>query len=1140
MRLIPGRIPSRYRYIGAAGALAACLFFGIATNLRLTKNNTHLATASSSGAAVPDLNAALGTPLLQVTAGNAGLKPLATSEQATRVHLIEGYGKLPLSFEANQGQTDPQVKFLSRGHGYSLFLTSDEAVLALHKPSAVSGQPSGSRNPIFETRQSQIANLKAPIPNREPVVPTVLRMQLVGANASAKVSGGDELPGKSNYFRGNDPQKWRTNVSNYAKVKYQEVYPGIDLVYYGNHGKLEYDFVVAPGADPRAIKFDIRGAEKVELSAQGDLVLQADGGEIALRKPVVFQPTTDNGQPTTAFFNPKSKIPNPKFVEGRYVLRAANPESPTPNPMHEVAFEIAAYDPTHPLIIDPVLSYATYLGGGDLDFGTDIAIDSSGNAYVTGYVESTDFPTVNPYQANLAIGAYGSQPDIFVSKLDPTGSALVYSTYLGGTDGDVGAAIAIDSSGNAYVTGETCSPDFPTVSPFQAIYGGGICMRTDGGTRPCNDAFIATLSSTGSELLHSTYLGGSNDDIGNGIALDASGNTYVTGGTLSANFPLTPGAFQTTHSNYSDVFVTKLASSGGALAYSTLLGGSQGYSGGNADQGGNAIAVDSSGAAYVTGSTDTPDFPTTPGAFRTSTGPGGSIFVTKLNPAGSALVYSTYLASGGGGGFGIALDPSGSAYVTGATSSATDFPTTPGVFQTVFRGSGLCTYGSDTIPCPDAFVTKLNPAGSALVYSTYLGGTGADGGTGVAVDGSGNAYISGITVSTDFPTVAAVQPSLGGNSDAFVTKVNPAGSALVFSTYLGGSGADGGALVPYPGEGVAPMGPAIALDSSGNAYVAGFTESIDFPTANPLQAANAGSSDAFVVKIAPQPLVNVVPTSLAFGSQVVGVESASQPVTLSNVGDGVLTISSIAFGGTNPNDFAQSGCGTSVAAGASCTINVTFTPTAVGARAGTLTITHNAPSSADSVSLSGTGTDFTLSADPTSRTVTAGQSASYTLSVTPAGGFNQSVALSCAWVGTQPRGTSCTVSPTSVALDGTTPQNATVTVTTTARSLVAPLTRLPVSGLGSRMMVPWLLWLMAFASLAMLAAARRDGWAWLRKATPLGALLFVVLLWSACGGGGGGAPPPEQKGTPAGTYSLTITGTSGGASRSTTLTLHVN
>ena len=485
----------------------------------------------------------------------------AKTPAANKPQVVEHYGKLSLSFEANEGQTDNRVDFLSRGSGYTLFLTSAEAVLALRKPIA-SNRPRRDNATLRKAEAEQVP--AAP--------PAVVRMKLVGANTSPRVSGLEELPGKSNYFLGNDPSKWRTNVSHYAKVSYKDVYPGVDLVYYGNQHQLEYDLIVAPGTDPGAIQLALEGEDELELDAQGDLVLHSAGGEVRLHKPFVYQQVDGVRQE----------------ISGAYVLEGRR----------RVGFQVAAYDAGQPLIIDPVLSYSTYLGGSGTgnDIGFGIAVDAAGNAYVTGRASSTNFPTANPLQA--ANGG-GTGNDAFVTKLNAAGNALVYSTYLGGNANDIGTGIAVDASGNAYVTGSTSSLNFPTANPLQAANGGGTG----------NDAFVTKLNAAGNALVYSTYLGGSGSDAGSGIAVDASGNAYVTGSTSSPNFPrVSPiqpfiGGGTCFRSPCNDVFVTKLNAAGSALVYSTHLGGS------SRDEG-FGIAVDAVGNTYVAGLTASTNFPT--------------------------------------------------------------------------------------------------------------------------------------------------------------------------------------------------------------------------------------------------------------------------------------------------------------------------------------------------------------------------------------------------------------------------------------------------------------------------------------------------------------------------------------------------
>jgi hypothetical protein len=689
------------------------------------------------------------------------------SPAADKLKVVDAYGKLPLSFEVNQGQSDAQVRFLSRGSGYTLFLTSTDAVFLLQKGALSGGVKQLGRGRIDEPVLPQNPNRGDEAKTKE----ALLRIRLVGANPAPQLTGFDDLPGKANYFIGNDAKKWRTDVPTYAKVKYHAVYPGVDLVYYGNQRQLEHDFIVAPGADPRLISLRLEGAKKLSLDLRGDLVLKTQNGEIRLQKPVIYQEVDGVRQE----------------IAGGYRLEGEN----------LVGFEVATYDVTKTLVVDPTLVYSTYLGGSGTDVAYGIAVDSAGHAYVTGYTSSANFPTESAFQGTSA-GNY----DAFVTKLSPTGNALVYSTYLGGNGIDIAKGIAVDSAGNAYVTGYTSSANFPTKNPFQG-HGAG-----------SSDAFVTKLSPTGNALVYSTYLGGSAGDFANGIVVDSTGNAYVTGYTYSTNFP-TKNPFQGVSGGYIDAFVTKLSPTGSALIYSTYLGGS------NADYA-NGIALDSAGNAYVTGYTVSTNFPTK-NPFQGTIAGGYDAFVTKLSPTGSALVYSTYLGGNSDDyAYGIAVDSSRNAYVAGATAS-TNFPT-----KNPFQGTVAGYF--------DAFVTKLSPTGNALVYSTYLGGHFPDFAYGIALDSSRNAYVTGYTKSTNFPTNHPLQPAHA--FDAFVTKLSPTGSALVYSTYVGGSnGSD--------------IGYGIAVDSTGNAYVTGYTHSTNFPTKNPFQGANAGGYDAFVTKISP-------------------------------------------------------------------------------------------------------------------------------------------------------------------------------------------------------------------------------------------------------------------------------------------------
>lgn len=677
---------------------------------------------------------------------------------------------LPLRFEANRGQVDEMVRFLARGPGYSLFLTSGAATFRLRGQS-----PANSPEDPRADLDRKDAVLRLSFPNAKPD-PTVI--------------GLDVLPGASNYFIGADPAGWHQNVRGFAKVAMRDLYPGVSLVFYGNQGQLEYDLIVAPGADPNSIRLRLEGAEQMRIDADGNLVLTIDGEEVIQRLPKVYQ----NGIVATG---PGDAGETRQEIASGYVLRDDG----------DVGFEIADYDESRTLVIDPVVIYATYLGGSGDDAPEYIQVDSSGNAYITGRTDSLDFPTT--------VGAFqsvrpGGPDDVFVTKLDTTGSTLVYSTFIGGSGSDrptPSNAIALDGLGNVYVTGTTTSSDFPTANPTQASNAGGAA-----------DGFVTKLNATGNALIFSTYLGGSGRDDGLGIAVDGSGNAYVAGETRSTNFP-TMNAFQSTFAGgFRDAFAAKFTAVG-ALAYATYLGGS------NQEQGGS-ITVDSAGSAYVTGFTRSTDFPLqSPLQGTNQGGPFGDAFITKLSPSGSSLVYSTFLGgSGTDQGIVIMLGSDGSAIVTGDTQSS-NFPLSAPI-QGAFAG------GSN-----DGFLSKLNPAGSALVFSTYFGGSGGESPRGLAVDASDDIYMAGSTTSLDFPLLDPAQAVFGGGgADGFVTKFDASGASLVFSTFLGGSGSE--------------VLRGLAVDPVGNSYVAGRTPSTDFPTVAPFQVTYAGGvSDGFIAKI---------------------------------------------------------------------------------------------------------------------------------------------------------------------------------------------------------------------------------------------------------------------------------------------------
>ncbi len=617
------------------------------------------------------------------------------------MQVTKNLASMPLSFTENQGQWDDKVKFRANAGGATMWFASDGAYYQFTR--TIEPDPISVVDKRYDIPDDMI--------DRQPdsIETMMIKANFVGANLNPLMVGVEMIDYKCNYFIGNDKSKWVTDVPNYTAVMYEKIYNGIDLKYYGNGTHMEYDFIVEPGADFSQIKIQYEGAESIAVNDNGELVVTTKWGEVVEQRPVIYQ--VENN----------SRI----AINGKYLLEDKN----------SFSFKINNYNPDLPLVIDPVLSYSTYLGGSGNDEGFDIAVDDSGAAYLTGDISSTDFPTLNPYQETIQ-GGY----DVFVTKLSSSGNSLVYSTYLGGSDNDFGNGIAVDAFGAAYVTGFIFSSNFPTLNPYNGTY------QSDA------DVFVTKLSSSGNSLVYSTYLGGSGADNSNGIVVDASGAAYVTGGTGSTDFP-TQNPYSATNQGSADVFVTKLSSSGDSLVYSTFLGGS-------GNDNGNGIVVDAFGAAYVTGGTTSTDFPTLNPYQGTNQG-GRDIFVTKLSSSGDSLVYSTYLGgSGNDEGFGIVVDASGAAYVTGFTYS-TNFPT-------------LNSYSATNQGSSDVFVTKLSSSGNSLVYSTYLGGSDEDECYSIAVNASGAAYVTGLTASTDFPTLNPYRgTNQGGSYDVFVTKLEP-------------------------------------------------------------------------------------------------------------------------------------------------------------------------------------------------------------------------------------------------------------------------------------------------------------------------------------------------------------------------------
>lgn len=693
----------------------------------------------------------------------------ALDEKDRQKQKIAGeYGKLPLHFEPNLGQTNEKVNFTARGPGYALFLLENEAVLSLEQKGK--NETEGSR--------------------------AVVKMQIAGANRSPRSNGLAESEGKSNYFIGNDPEQWRTNVPNYEKVRYEQIYDGIDLVFYGNNQKLEYDFIVAPHAAPERIKLNFAGIKNASIENEtGDLLLDTGNGTVRQHKPFSYQ-MIDGKQTEVASLYKISKLEDDQFT---------------------VSFRLAEYDRSKELIIDPILVYGSYLGGSLFDSGTGITVDAAGNAYITGTAASRDFPTTAGTVKPVMLPRTGSSTsfwyDAFVTKINPAGTAIVFSTYFGGRDGnESGGDIEIDDAGNIYFSGTTMASDFPAVNAYQTAFGG-----TD-------DAFLAKLNPTGSAIIYSTYLGGNNTDLGGRIALDrATGEATVIGGTSSPNFPTTPGALKEKLCNspatcsgifYSGSFVARF-SGGGNAVYATLF-----------NAGLNDVALDFNNNAVVAGTGSAAL--TTPGAYQTASTGGGEGYVGKLNPAGSQIVFGTLL----GGGLesdrisGVALDAAGHIYVAGTTQNA-GFPTTPGAFDTTFNGTSGTNH--------DGFLTKFNPAGSALVYSTFLGGTGTDEPKALALGSDDSAFVLGETTNVaSFP----LRNSLLNAGKIFLTHFNPDASALTYSTILGQGNGYG-----------------LAVDGGDNAFITGRTNNIPV-TPGAFQTVRGGGQttspdDGFVMKIGP-------------------------------------------------------------------------------------------------------------------------------------------------------------------------------------------------------------------------------------------------------------------------------------------------
>ena len=849
----------------------------------------------------------------------------------SKADVLSAYGKLPLVFEKNLGQTDSRVGFLAHAGGYTLFLTDREAVLRLNASTAATVQ----KKPA----------VGGPMGPRHSSDDGVVRLALSGASSPAQIEGLDQQSGHSNYLIGNDPSRWERNVPLYGRVKYHDVYPGIDAVYYGNQSRLETDYIVAPGADPSRISLHVSGGKKVSLNPQGDLVIASASGDLMLRRPNVYQEVGGTRREVAANYEQRSE--------------------------RSVGVAVGSYDSTKPLVVDPVVVYSTYLGGATaavppdnaLSSAAGVAVDSAGDAYVAGSTDTTDFPTTPGVYQGQNHGHMFEGNNAFIAKLNPTGTSLIYSTYLGGSVSDNAVGIGIDASGNAYVTGITTSTDFPIANGSAAIEPIAPPKTITIGSQ--TSGFFAELDPNGANLLYSTYLGGNGTDTPAGIAVllaapDGNPNAYIVGTTTSDNFPFTPNALQTTNKSATNagtgenVFVSQIdpmRSGLSALIYSTYLGGS-------INDVGSAIAVDANSNVYITGFAGSSDFPTSTNAFQSSLSGRKNAFVARIDTVNSALVYSTFLGGAlGDNGNCIAVDSNFNAYVGGQTHDST-FPVTTGAFETTFPGvSGI---GTGFVA---RFDTAQSQASATLVWATFLGGrTSGDQPHAIALDSAGNAYLTGETWSDNFPvTPGAPYPTgAGGNQNGFVSVLNASGNKLTFSTYFG-TGSSGNTL-----NSAAGLGLALDRASSPDVFIAGATTSRTFPiTPGVVQTTLNGLQDAFVAELSPAAAQGVfaTPSPLSFGNQPKGTTSSPQTVTLTNNTQAAITITGSGFTitGTNAGDFKiqTNNCpaaGSTLAAGSSCTLMIVFTPSTTSSETATLSIFDSGTGSPQTVMLTGTGT----------------------------------------------------------------------------------------------------------------------------------------------------------------------------------------
>jgi uncharacterized repeat protein (TIGR01451 family) len=702
--------------------------------------------------------------LAAALAYGVSIRPLATTTSAAATDTASNlFARLPLAFERNDGQFDGRVRFAARGEGYEVALGATGARLALAERGAA---------------------------------PREVGVRFVGSEPARSMTGTEALPGRTHYYRGNDPSAWATDVPTFSRIRAAGIYPGIDVEYYGRDRQLEYDFLVAAGADPSRIVLAFDGVDGTTVDTTGDLLLQVGARTIRQHRPVAYQMAGGARRPVSADY---------RVLGGR-----------------QVTIALGDYDRGQPLIIDPVLAYSSYFGGNDDDQVRAIAVDANGNIYLTGTTSSTNFPTANAHQGTKP--GTNTTTDAFVTKLNPAGTTVFFSTYLGGTSTENNAAetagsIALDANGNVYVAGDTVSTDFPTTgNAFQPTFGGGSQNPADG--------FVSKLSATGA-LTYSTYFGGTDTDHINGIAIASDGDITFSGRTRSSQaeaFPLV-NAIDTTLSGPADAFVARLDANGASLVFSTFVGGSgdelQFYDSGH--------AIDAQDNIFISGLSSSVDYPTTAGAFRTTrTNATNDGFVTKISANGQAILASTWFGGTGGENLvsDVAIAPTGEVVLVGETNTTTGFPLVNAT-QTTYQGG-----------IRDGFVAKLNATLTGAIFSTYFGGNQRDVIRDVAVDAAGTIHVVGTTGSTNLPLLQPVQPTLASAYDAFITRFGPTGT-LTFSTFLGSTQ-------------VNEAGLAVGATSTGQTLAAGWTAGTNFPRVNPYQNVfQGGFTDGWLARIGP-------------------------------------------------------------------------------------------------------------------------------------------------------------------------------------------------------------------------------------------------------------------------------------------------